>query len=131
MKIPARINPRCIVISQIFQAVGKVGRLRHRCAVDQEGNDGDPAFERLLHLDPDRVVLFPNSCPPEHAAARPFGTDHRDQNIGIPKRILDGHAEIEPIGNAVDVHEDRLGAIMARQLIANASSNRLRVIAPV
>src|SRR2546425_5554905 len=61
----------------------------------------------------------------------PFRPDDGEQEVVVHQRVLHVLAKIEPEGNAVDVHENGLFAVMRCDPIADAPGDRIRICAPV
>jgi hypothetical protein len=83
--------------------------------------------ECRLHLDPDRIGFVENPRVAGLACAEPLRSHHDNQDITLAQNTVDTFPEIGSVWDAVDVHEDRLSAIVRNQAIVYPSGDRNRI----
>src|SRR5262249_40432661 len=110
----------------------KVGRPRHRCAVDQHRDHPDVPLERRFNLHPNVVcwVVEPrvSVIVPGVEPARP---NHRDERDARGDMLIERFHEVDAWLDGVDVHEQLLAVEMLQQSVVEAACRRLVVAAPV
>ncbi len=107
-------------IGEVPDALGQVGGIRHRRAVEQHRQHGNVALECGLELDPDRIGLVHDAELAARLRAEPFLADHGDQHVARLQRVVDLLAEIDPERDVVDIDEQVGLAEMLRQPVEDA-----------
>ena len=130
MKIAAGIDRRGIEEGKVFQAFGKLCRLRHPGRADQDGDNRNGVAQRRLNFETDEIGLVIYSSIAA-SGAEPAPTDNDQQDVTLNNCFRDVDAKVLAERNIVDVHEDRVLAVTVGEAIANTAGHHLSIGTPV
>jgi len=130
MKIAAGIDRRGIEEGKVFQAFGKLCRLRHPGRADQDGDNRNGVAQRRLNFETDEIGLVIYSSIAA-SGAEPAPTDNDQQDVALNNCFRDVDPEVLAERNIVDVHKDRLVAVTVGKPIPNPARHHLGVGTPV
>ena len=131
MKITTGIDRCGIKKRKILQAFGKLCRLRHPGGAHKDWDDLNLAVQRRLDLEADEVGLVIYSSTAASPGAEPALADNDQQDVTPNNRFMNMVAKVLAERNVVNVHEDRVLAIMGGKAIANAACHNIGIGTPV
>src|ERR1700722_7490211 len=118
-EIPSRRHLGGIEISETPEFGRQLSTFRHFRAIDQYGQDRYLSFEGRLDLDSDRIRLFQDSESAVSVGAQPLRADNCNEDVSSLQRFADVTAKISTERDIVDVHEDRMFAVVCGQAIVD------------
>src|SRR5215470_14488993 len=113
-----------------LNTLGQGAALRHACAAHQYRNERHLPVQGCFDFNPDRVFVVTYSGPGFPCPDPPW-TNQSQQDVVFGHGFLDLLPKIDAEGDAVDVHENGVAAIIVSQTIANATSNGGGIRTPI
>src|SRR6266436_2287969 len=125
MEITTGIDRCGVKEGKILQAFGKLRTLRHPCRACQDGDDRNGVAQRRLDFETHEIGLVIYSSTAASAGAEPPRADNDQPDITLNNCIEDVDAKVLAKRNIVDIHEDRLLAIMDGEAIPNTARDHI------
>jgi hypothetical protein len=104
-------------------------RCRERCAIDKDGNGGEPAGQPRLDLQADHVRRVEEPRPVLRIG--PSGPDKHEEDVAAREGVRNRVEESLPGRDRVDVEEEVFRAVLVGKPLPDATGGLLRIGATV
>ena len=121
-----------MTIGKPLQAFRQVIRLGHRRAVDQDGNDTNPAVERRLDFNSHKITrIFETPLVVLISGGNPILSDDGYERLAFADPLDQNVDEIEACLDIVDVYKDILGSKLLPQALVNEPRESGGIVSPI